>query len=106
MIYGFGVYAYRFRDEAPRASPETTNACESFRDLLLMFLVQILAEIPGRSHVPRYEVSGVTMEPEMFRTVRFCDLVPLVSHELVKARGTMGESKKKVQVGNLTCLEL
>lgn len=106
LIYGFGVYAYWFRYEAARASPESTNAGESLRDLLLMFLVKILTEIAGRAHVPRYEILFVTMEPEMFRAVRFGDLMPFVSHELVKARGSMGESEKKVEVGNLTRLEL
>lgn len=106
LIYGFNVYANRFRHEAARASPESTNADESLRDLLLMFLVKILAEITGRSHVPRYEVFTMRMEPQMFRAVRFGDLMPLVSHELVKPGGTMGESEKEVEVGNLTCLEL
>lgn len=71
-----GVNAYWFRDDAARVPPESTNASESLRYLLLMFLIKILAEIASRSHIPWYEVLFMRMEPEMFRAVRFSDLMP------------------------------
>jgi hypothetical protein len=39
-----GVFQRR-RHEAAATSPESANACKAYRDGLLMFLIQVLAEV-------------------------------------------------------------
>ena len=95
-----------FRYEAARVSPESAASCVSFRDAFLMLLVQILAEVRTGSHVPLDKVFLVKMNSQVCRAVRLSDLMPLVSHELVEAKGIMRECQEKVVVGYATALEL
>lgn len=107
------------RQEAARITPKSAAASEPFRDCLLTLFVQVLAEVAGRTHVPRHEVGAflpgiclpsiLTFEEvksEVFRTVWLSDPVPGLGQLPLKSVHMMWETQPHVEVRYAASLEL
>lgn len=71
-----GADVVRGGKESARVAPESAAAGEARWNRFLTLLVEVLAEVARRTHVPCNEVAGMEMKREVLGAVGLGDSVP------------------------------